>query len=180
MLQQDYLYEWRTILQNAMLGLEVRGQINKASVQRVVDRLVDVGLGDSLNRYPSQLSGGMRQRAALVRTLALEPDVLLLDEPFSALDYQTRLCLEDELGGILRRLGRTVVLVTHDISEAISMSDRVIVMSSRPGTIMAEHRMTFTGNPTSSFAVREAPEFNHYFEVIWKELQDYGGERKVG
>jgi NitT/TauT family transport system ATP-binding protein len=122
----------------------------------------------------------MRQRAALVRTLALEPDVLLLDEPFSALDYQTRLCLEDELAGILRSLGRTVILVTHDISEAISMSDRVVVMSKRPGTIINEYRMHFAGNPNSPFAVREASEFNQYFEDIWKELQENGGERKAG
>jgi NitT/TauT family transport system ATP-binding protein len=180
MLQQDYLYKWRTILQNATLGLEVRGQKTKEAVQRIEERLVDMGLGDFMNRYPSQLSGGMRQRAALVRTLALEPDVLLLDEPFSALDYQTRLCLEDELAGILRSLGRTVILVTHDISEAISMSDRVVVMSKRPGTIINEYRMHFAGNPNSPFAVREASEFNQYFEDIWKELQENGGERKAG
>lgn len=180
MLQQDYLYEWRTILQNAILGLEVRRQQNRANVQRVIDRLVDIGLGDFLDNYPNQLSGGMRQRAALVRTLALDPEVLLLDEPFSALDYQTRLSLEEELALFLRRLGRTVILVTHDISEAISMSDRVIVMSQRPGTIVAEHRLSFAGNPASPFAVREAAEFNSYFDVIWKELQENGGERKAG
>ncbi|MGI6541714.1 MAG: ABC transporter ATP-binding protein [Limnochordia bacterium] len=178
MLQQDYLYEWRTILQNAVLGLEVRGRKNPQSIKRVIDQLTDMGLGDFLHSYPGQLSGGMRQRAALVRTLALEPDLLLLDEPFSALDYQTRLNLEEELGGILHRLGRTVILVTHDIAEAISMSDRVVVMSQRPGTIVADHRLDYANNPSSALAVRETPEFGGYFETIWKELQDHGGERK--
>jgi NitT/TauT family transport system ATP-binding protein len=179
MLQQDYLYEWRTILQNATLGLEVRGRKNPQSVQKVTELLEDIGLGEFLYRYPEQLSGGMRQRAALARTLALDPDILLLDEPFSALDYQTRLSLEDELGGILRRLGRTVILVTHDIAEAISMSDRVVVLSKRPGTIVADHRLAYASPPGSVLAVRESPEFGGYFETIWKELQDHGGERRI-
>lgn len=175
MLQQDYLYEWRTILGNALLGLEVKGQHrNKEAVQRVRDLLKKYGLEGFENHYPSQLSGGMRQRVALIRTLAVSPDVLLLDEPFSALDYQTRLALEEEIGTILREEAKTVILVTHDISEAISMGDRVLVMSHRPGTIKSEHIIHLDSVQTGALHRREDPRFREYFQTIWKELRTNG------
>jgi len=127
MLQQDYLFEWRTILDNVMLGAEIQGRRDARSEARAVHLLEKCGLGAFLSHTPRQLSGGMRQRAALARTLVTEPDVILLDEPFSALDSQTRLAISDEVVDILRREGKTVVLVTHDIGEAIAMTDRVIV-----------------------------------------------------
>lgn len=173
MLQHDYLFEWRTILDNAVLGLEVMGRRDGASLRKVRGMLERYGLGGFENYYPRQLSGGMRQRVALVRTLAIEPDVLLLDEPFAALDYQTRLALEDEIGHILREEQKTVVLVTHDISEAIAMSDRVVVLSHRPGTVVAEHVIELglgTGGHSAMSARNDSPAFRTYFAAIWKEL----------
>ena len=143
MLQQDYLFEWRTILDNAVLGAEIQGaDIGKAR-ERATQLLTRYGLGQFLHHLPRQLSGGMRQRVALARTLCTEPDVVLLDEPFSALDSQTRLALADEVGQILRREGKTAILVTHDIGEAISMAERVIVLSRRPGRVKSDHRDPF-------------------------------------
>ena len=121
MLQQDHLFEWRTIMQNALLGLEIHGKTNRETKEKVERLLETYGLGEFKNHYPDQLSGGMRQRAALIRTLAVDPKILLLDEPFSALDYQTRLAMSDEVSTIIRKEGKTALLVTHDISEAISM-----------------------------------------------------------
>ncbi len=175
MLQQDYLYEWSTILDNALLGLRVTGQHkDKAAVERVRDVLQKYGLGGFENHYPSQLSGGMRQRVALIRTLAVSPEVLLLDEPFSALDYQTRLSLEEEMGTILREEAKTIILVTHDISEAISMGDRILVMSGRPGTIKSEHQIELENNEASALHRREDPRFRDHFQAIWKELDANG------
>jgi len=175
MLQQDYLFEWRTILDNALLGLEVRGQHrNPEVVERVSQLLKKYGLGGFEKYYPSQLSGGMRQRVALIRTLAVAPDILLLDEPFSALDYQTRLSLEEEIGTILREEAKTVILVTHDISEAISMGDRVIVMTRRPGTVKADHSIVLENEHASPLQRREDPRFREYFRIIWKELDKNG------
>ena len=180
MLQHDYLYKWRTIVENVMLGPEIQGLDLRAARQRGIELLRRYGLGDFIDHYPHQLSGGMRQRAALARTLVTEPDVLLLDEPFSALDYQTRLALSDEVGVILRREGKTVILVTHDISEAITMTDRVIVISRRPGRIRAEHRLSFPsqgdGERPSPFKLRKAPEFSGYFDEIWSELDIHVGQ----
>ncbi len=170
MLQKDHLFEWRTIKENAVLGLEIRNMINKERVSYVHDLLVAYGLGDFMDCYPSQLSGGMRQRAALVRTLATEPEILLLDEPFSALDYQTRLAIADEIGSILKREKKTAILVTHDIAEAISMADRVIVLSKRPANIKSVHPIELTCDKRSPMRCREAPEFSKYFNMIWKEL----------
>jgi NitT/TauT family transport system ATP-binding protein len=178
MLQHDYLFEWRTIIENVMLGPEIQGLDLAQSRRRGEELLRRYGLGDFLDHYPHQLSGGMRQRAALARTLVTEPDILLLDEPFSALDYQTRLALADEVGVILRRESKTVILVTHDISEAISMTDRVIVMSRRPGRINVEHRLSFPsqgGERASPFKLRKAPEFAGYFDEIWNELDIHVG-----
>jgi NitT/TauT family transport system ATP-binding protein len=171
MLQHDHLFEWRTVLDNALLGLEVVGRRTPAAIRRVRGMLERYGLGGFEHYHPRQLSGGMRQRVALVRTLALDPEILLLDEPFAALDYQTRLALEDEIGRILREEHQTVVLVTHDISEAIAMSDRVVVLSHRPGTVVAEHRIDLGLPGHSAMAARnDSPAFRTYFATVWKEL----------
>jgi len=173
MLQHDTLFEWRTILDNVMLGPEIQGLDLKEARARAMDLLARYGLGDFMNHFPQQLSGGMRQRAALARTLCTEPEILLLDEPFSALDYQTRLAIADEIGTILRREKRTVILVTHDISEAISMADRVVVLSARPGRIKSQHEIRFPSagkERPAPLACRDCPEFSHYFNTIWQEL----------
>ena len=135
MLQKDYLLQWRSIRSNALLGLEIQKKLTPENIAYVDTLLTQYGLGDFKNSLPNQLSGGMRQRAALIRTLAVRPDILLLDEPFSALDYQTRLSVSDEIGTIIREEGKTAILVTHDISEAISLSDRVVVLSKRPASL---------------------------------------------
>lgn len=171
MLQQDYLFPWRTVMENALIGLEIMGKRNRQSQRRVGELLSAYGLAGFENHYPRQLSGGMRQRVALVRTMATNPDICLLDEPFGALDYQTRLFIEEEVGRILRENEKTVILVTHDISEAIAMSDRVIVLSKRPATIIAEHQIELGLKTRSALSARnEAPEFKTYFRQIWKEL----------
>jgi NitT/TauT family transport system ATP-binding protein len=174
MLQQDYLFEWRTILDNTVLGAEIqRADMTKAR-ERAAELLTRYGLGQFLHHRPRQLSGGMRQRVALARTLTTDPDIVLLDEPFSALDSQTRLALADEITDILRREGKTAILVTHDIGEAISMAERVIVLSRRPGRVKSEHRIDFSapnGARPTPFAARSAPEFNQYFNALWQELE---------
>lgn len=170
MLQQDYLFEWRNIMQNVLLGLEVRDRVTDESKAKVAKLLDTYGLGDFKLHYPDQLSGGMRQRVALIRTLAIDPKILLLDEPFSALDYQTRLAMSDEVSAIIRKEGKTALLVTHDISEAISMSDRVLVLSERPATIKNIHEITLTSEEGNPISRRQAPEFRQYFNNIWKEL----------
>ena len=174
MLQQDYLFEWRTILNNVLLGAEIQGANMDEARDRAVQLLTRYGLGKFLDHLPRQLSGGMRQRVALARTLCTEPEIVLLDEPFSALDSQTRIALADEVADILRREGKTTILVTHDIGEAVSMTDRVIVLSRRPGRIKSDHRIEFpssAGARPTPFAARNAPEFNGYFNRLWKELE---------
>lgn len=173
MFQKDTLLDWRTILDNVLIGAELLKLDMRAARQRAKDLLTRYGLGEFMQALPRQLSGGMRQRVALARTLCCEPDLLLLDEPFSALDYQTRLALSDEISAILRHENKTIILVTHDIGEAISMADRVIVMSRRPGRIKSEHRISFpsvgNGRP-SPFEARKCSEFSRYFQTIWDEL----------
>lgn len=174
MLQQDYLFEWRTILENTVLGAEIQGADLLKAKERARQLLTRYGLGQFLHHLPRQLSGGMRQRVALARTLCTEPDIVLLDEPFSALNSQTRIALADEVTEILRREGKTAILVTHDIGEAISMSERVIVLSRRPGRVKSDHRIHFAdgnGRRPTPFAARNAPEFNHYFNALWQELE---------
>jgi NitT/TauT family transport system ATP-binding protein len=173
MLQQDYLFEWRTILENTLIGAEIQGVPLTKARERATQLLTRYGLGQFLHHLPRQLSGGMRQRAALARTLCTEPDIVLLDEPFSALDSQTRLALADEITEILRREAKTVVLVTHDIGEAVSMAERVIVMSRRPGQVKSNHAIRFAardGGRLTPFAARNAPQFNDYFRILWQEL----------
>lgn len=169
MLQRDNLLEWRTLEKNAVLGLEVQHKLTEATRSRTVALLQKYGLGDFLGHYPNQLSGGMRQKAALIRTLALDPELLLLDEPFSALDYQTRLTLADEVFSIIRQEGKTALLVTHDIGEAVSMADRVLIFSDRPATLKREILLDFPKDMTP-LARREQPAFQEYFADIWKEL----------
>ena len=169
MLQRDHLLDWRTIEGNILLGLQVQGMLTDETHERALKLLDTYGLYDFIHSYPRQLSGGMRQKVALIRTLACSPDLLLLDEPFSALDYQTRLTLSDEIYTILRQEGKTAILVTHDIAEAISMSDRILVFSKRPAAIKAEHNISLTA-PDLPLRRRNAPEFKEYFDTIWKEL----------
>ena len=170
MLQKDHLFEWLTIYENVLLGLEIQKRKTKESLSHVDRLLQEYGLWNFRFSHPSQLSGGMRQRAALIRTLALEPALLLLDEPFSALDYQTRLSVSDDIWKILRKEGKTALLVTHDISEAISMSDRVIILSKAPACVRCEFPILTTLADRTPMQMRNAPEFKQYFQQIWKEL----------
>lgn len=170
MLQHDQLFEWRTIYNNVILGLEVQHMLTTKSRQKAHELLDTYGLSRFENARPSQLSGGMRQRAALVRTLVLEPDILLLDEPFSALDYQTRLRVSDDIGQIIRREKKTAILVTHDLSEAVSLADRVIILSPRPATIRQTLPLIFDLENDTPLNRRASPEFKTYFNLIWKEL----------
>ncbi|MHB1393782.1 MAG: ABC transporter ATP-binding protein [Clostridia bacterium] len=169
--QRDHLFEWRTILKNTTLGLEIQNKLNKETLKNAERLLEEYGLGDFKYYYPKQLSGGMRQRAALIRTLAANPEILLLDEPFSALDYQTRLAISEEIWLIIKKEKKTAILVTHDIAEAVSMSDRVIVLTQRPAEVKFEHDIALTtGKCKTPIICREAPEFRVYFNKIWKEL----------
>ena len=170
MLQHDELFEWRTIYHNVLLGLEVQHMLTAQTSARAHDLLDQYGLSRFETSHPSELSGGMRQRAALVRTLVMEPDLLLLDEPFSALDYQTRLTAGDDIGQILRKEKKSAILVTHDLSEAISLADRVIVLSKRPATIKQTISLIFDIENDTPLNRRNAPEFKTYFNLIWKEL----------
>ncbi len=170
MLQKDHLFEWRTIIKNIVIGLEIQGTLNKESLERAELLLKEYGLYEFKNHYPKQLSGGMRQRAALIRTLAVDPDILLLDEPFSALDYQTRLAISEEIWLIIKKEKKTAILVTHDIAEAISMSDRVFVLTKRPAEVKSIYNIKLTCDNKTPITCREAPEFRVYFNDIWKEL----------
>lgn len=176
MLQKDHLLDWRDTLKNVTLGLEIQHKLSDNSYVQINDFLNTYGLITFKKSYPSELSGGMRQRAALIRTLLLEPDILLLDEPFSALDYQTRLEVADDIWGIIRKEKKTAILITHDISEAISMADRVIILSNRPGTVKNIVDINLSLDNKTPFAARSAPEFKDYFNLIWKELNHHEQE----
>ncbi len=172
MLQTDCLFPWLTILDNALLGLKTKGLLNNESIQYVKNLLKTYGLGDFINSYPSSLSGGMKQRVALIRTLALRPDILLLDEPFSALDYCTRLMVADDVYKIIKKEKKTVIMITHDISEACSIADRVIVLSERPAKVKktVDIIMKDKGSPIDN---RKCPEFSYYYDVVWKEIDKH-------
>lgn len=170
MLQRDCLLEWKTILSNTMFGLEIKGKKDKKFKAYVEDLLKKYDLYDFKDKYPSELSGGMRQRVALIRTLAVKPKILLLDEAFSALDYQTRIMVTNDIYKILRKEGITALVVTHDISEAISMSDRVVVLNARPGTVKNIHNIDFDMENRNPINCREKPKFSQYFDTLWKEL----------
>jgi NitT/TauT family transport system ATP-binding protein len=173
MLQHDHLFEWRTIYKNILLGLEIQHRLNDQTKAHAMELLDLYGLKQFANKKPSALSGGMRQRAALIRTLVLEPDLLLLDEPFSALDYQTRLSVSDDIGQIIRGEQRTALLVTHDLSEAVSLADRVIVLTNRPARINEIIPISFDLEDDTPLNRRNAPEFKQYFNRIWKELNEH-------
>ena len=170
MLQRDHLFEWRTVYSNVTLGLEIQKKMTPERLQKVDSMLKTYGLSEFRSARPSQLSGGMRQRAALIRTLALEPDLLLLDEPFSALDYQTRLSVCDDIYEIIKREEKTAILVTHDLSEA---ADEVLVLTSRPGRIRKKVPIHFDMEERTPMGARSAPEFQSYFNLIWKELNSH-------
>ncbi len=171
MLQQDHLFPWLTVRQNAFLGLDIRKERTSEAEKRVDKLLERYGLKEFKNKYPYELSGGMRQRAALIRTLAINPSVLLLDEPFSALDYQTRLSVSDDIHAIIKEENKTAILVTHDISEAISMSDRIIVLTKRPASVKNIYNIELSGEG-SPIMRRKAPEFPTYFQALWEELNE--------
>lgn len=174
MLQKDHLFEWRTIENNTLLPLEILGITKDESKRKNVENLLQkYGLWDFRNSYPHQLSGGMRQRVALIRTLAPSPKLLLLDEPFSALDYQTRLNVCDDVYKIIKNEKKTAVLVTHDISEAIALADRIIVLTKRPSTILNVHEIDTDKNLTP-LKRRESNGFSHWFERLWRELNYVG------
>ncbi len=171
MLQQDSLFNWRTVLENCLLGLEITKTLNDKSKTHVLNLLNTYGLGEFINSYPNTLSGGMRQRVALIRTLATNPKLLLMDEPFSALDYQTRLAVSDDVYSIIKNEKKAAIMVTHDIAEAISMADRIIILSKRPSTIkrIIDINLSDKSNPISN---RKAKEFAYYYDLIWREI-DY-------
>lgn len=170
MLQKDHLLEWRSVYKNVLLGLEIRKEVTPEKLAFIDEMLSTYGLDKFRDAHPSELSGGMRQRAALIRTLALKPDLLLLDEPFSALDYQTRLNVSDDIGKILQKANKPAILVTHDISEAISMASRVIILSARPATIQKIVPIQLEIEDRTPLSSRNAPNFKSYFNLIWKEL----------
>ena len=169
MLQSDSLFPWRTVLDNCLLGLEINKNLNNTSKERVIELLKAYGLYDFKDKYPRNLSGGMRQRVALIRTLALDPDILLLDEPFSALDYQTRLSLADDVSNIIKKEKKTVIMVTHDLAEAISLSDKIVVLTKRPAKVKSIYTIDIdkSMSPTKK---RRTEKFNSYYDKIWKEI----------
>ena len=172
MLQKDNLLEWRTIYKNVLLGLEIQKENTDENKKYVEELLKKYGLYEFKDKYPTQLSGGMRQRVALIRTLAVNPNILLLDEPFAALDYQTRLMVTEDIYKILKNENITALMVTHDISEAISMSDRVIVLSHRPAIVKKIYDIDFEMEDRTPLNCREKPKFSKYFNLMWKEMED--------
>lgn len=171
MFQRDLLLEWRNIIDNITIGLEIQKKLDFKSKEKIDFLLQKYDLWDFRYHYPHQLSGGMRQRAALIRTLATNPDILLLDEPFSSLDYQTRLLVSDDIYKIIKEEHKEAILVTHDISEAISMADEVAVLSKRPANIKSVYEISLTiEEEKTPLTARKAPEFKDYFNILWKEI----------
>ena len=171
MLQKDSLFPWLTILDNCLIGLKVQGNLTDEKRKEVIQLLKKYGLEEFKDKYPKSLSGGMRQRVALIRTLATNPDILLLDEPFSSLDYISRLKLSDDIYQIIKEEGKTAIIVTHDIQEAIALADRVIVLTKRPATIKKEYKIHLTDKSTP-FQNRKCKEFNDYYDAIWRDLNE--------
>lgn len=172
MLQRDHLFEWRTVYQNVILGLELTHSLTKENTDYILKLLEDYGLYGFKDKKPSELSGGMRQRAALIRTMAVHPDLLLLDEPFSALDFQTRLSVSADIAGIIRKTGKTALLITHDLSEAITLADRVIVLSKRPAGVKCEMAIQYEIGREDPLAVRGTAAYQTYFNQLWEVLTD--------
>ena len=170
MFQHDQLFPWLTVLDNALLSPRIRKEPIRGKRAAAEKLLEEYGLGAFLNSYPRELSGGMRQRAALIRTLNADPDLLLLDEPFSALDYQTRITVSDDIAAIIRHEGKTAVMVTHDVSEALSLADRLLTLTRRP----SEVRNVFTVDipETGALARRASPRFGELYQAVWKEMTD--------
>ena len=169
MLQTDSLFFWRTILDNCLIGLEVTNKLTEENKNYVLQLLKTYGLYEFKDKYPSSLSGGMRQRVALIRTLAIKPDILLLDEPMSALDYQSRLAISNDIYNIIKKEGKTAIMVTHDIAEAVSMSDRVIVLTKRPAVVKNIYKIELS-NKSTPMNNRRCKEFNKYYDMIWRDL----------
>ena len=169
MLQNDTLFPWLNILDNCLLGLRIKGEVKNENIERVKKLLDTYGLKEFIFKYPRNLSGGMRQRVALIRTLAINPDILLLDEPFSALDYQTRLAVSDDVWKIIKKEGKTTIMITHDVAEAISMADRVVVLSNRPSTVKKIYNIEMK-NKSTPIKNRNSEEFKDYYDKIWKEI----------
>lgn len=169
MLQNDTLFPWLNILDNCLLGLRIKGEVNSENIERVKKLLDTYGLKEFIFKYPRNLSGGMRQRVALIRTLAINPDILLLDEPFSALDYQTRLAVSDDVWKIIKKEGKTTIMITHDVAEAISMADRVVVLSNRPSRVKKIYNIEMK-NKSTPIKNRNLEEFKDYYDKIWKEI----------
>ena len=169
MLQNDTLFPWLNILDNTLLGLKVEKNITKENIEKVTKLLETYGLKDFIKKYPNNLSGGMRQRVALISTLATNPDILLLDEPFSALDYQTRLAVSDDVWKIIKKEKKTTIMITHDIAEAISMADRIIVLTNRPAKVKSIYTIEMKNkqNPINN---RKQKEFQYYYDKIWKDI----------
>lgn len=171
MLQNDALFDWLTILDNCLIGLKIQKKLTKENKEYVINLINKYGLKDFINSYPSNLSGGMRQRVALIRTLATKPDILLLDEPFSSLDYQTRLSISNDIYNILKQEHKSIILVTHDIAEAITICNKVIVLSKRPSLIKSTYNIELE-NPINPIENRKDSKFNYYYDLIWKDI-DY-------
>lgn len=178
MFQKDHLFEWNTVWENVILGLKIKKILNNESKERVEYLLKSYGLEKFKKHYPRELSGGMRQRVALIRTLALNPEILFLDEPFSALDYQSRLMVCDDVYKIIKKEKKTAIMVTHDIAEAISLSQKVIVLSKRPAIVKKEISMNFNSEDLTPFQRRKETQFSKYFDKLWKELNDNNGQKE--
>lgn len=170
MFQRDCLFEWKTIYKNILLGLEIQKNKTKNSINTIERMLKEYNLYDFKDSYPNQLSGGMRQRVALIRTLAVNPDLLLLDEPFAALDYQTKLTVSNDIYNIIRKERKAAIIVTHDISEAISMADKIIVLSNRPAYVKKSYDIEI--EESTPLKKRQNPKFQKYFELIWDEINN--------
>ena len=171
MLQEDALFPWLTIIDNVLLPLKIKNNLTKDNIEYAKKLLKKYDLYDFKDKYPSFLSGGMKQRVALIRTLTLKPDILLLDEPFSALDYQTRLKVSDDVYKIIKNEHKTALIVSHDISECISLCDRIIVLSKRPSIIKNIHEIKLE-NKSTPILNRESPNFTEYYKAIWKEIDE--------
>ena len=173
MFQNDNLFEWRNIYKNITLGLEIKGKVSSEDKKRILDLLDKYGLKDFKDKHPSELSGGMRQRCALIRTLILNPDILLLDEPFSALDAQTKLIVNEDIYKIVDEVNKSVIMVTHDIAEAIAFSDKVVVLTKRPARVKKVYDIRFSGlEKRSPLKARNQKEFKDYFDLIWRDLNE--------
>ena len=171
MLQNDTLFPWLNILDNCLLGLRIKGEVNSENIERVKKLLDTYGLKEFIFKYPRNLSGGMRQRVALIRTLAINPDILLLDEPFSALDYQSRLSVSEDVYNIIKKEKKTVIMITHDIAEAISLSDKIIVLSKRPSIVKKIYDIKME-NKSTPINNRTCKEFSDYYDKIWRDLDE--------